>query len=500
MSTTSPDPFLEELKRTLANEDEIKAQVLISCLGELDGKNLLRALKELSECRTPFSLGLLEQAIDLLEEKEPLESAPALVQILAGETEPNLLRKTIRSLGRTGLAGPLKEYLYSGREELVKAAIEALANIGSPEAIEPLFLRLGSSIDIDIAILDALAASGKGTEHLNQTLRSHHAAVRGRAKSHLIKLGPAALPLLLQNLFDPAPDFLIHTLNALGEIGDQSAVKPIRKLLQKEPGDPNVRFAAYETLGMIPLAHEAYALAEGLSDPVPHVRLAAARAIEKNFGKVLALGIENLLEDPEEAEKITLAFLDSQCDRVFESLLSHESFRKPAFSYLRGEAHPDVAAHFARLLREKGFSNWAEETERNDVLPSPRFSILAVDDSRMILNIYKTTLFQLGHRAELFEFPERALERLKEEKPDLLITDLNMPGLNGIEVTRLARSMYDKARLPILMVTTQNDLEDRSEAHAAGVDAILLKPFTKESLKEMIDGLLEGRTHGRRTS
>ncbi|HEY9765012.1 MAG TPA: response regulator [Chroococcales cyanobacterium] len=401
MPATAPEHFLEELKNTLASEDEIKARILISCLGELDGENRLRALKELSECRTPFSLDLLGQAI----------------------------------------------------------------------------------------------------EHLNQALRSHHVAVRGRAKSHLIRLGPAAVPLLLPNLVDPDIDFLIHTLNALGEIGDRRAVKPIRQLLQKEPEDANVRFAAYETLGMIPLAQEAYALAEGLSDPVPHVRLAAARAIERNYGKVLATGIENLLQDPTLFEGITRAFLDSQCDRVFESLLQQESFRKPAFSYLRGEAHPDVVSHFARLLREKGFSAWAEEIGRNvNSLPSNRFSILAVDDSRMILNIYKTTLFQLGHQAELFEFPERALERLKEEKPDLLITDLNMPGLNGIEVARLARTLYAKEHLAILMVTTQNRLEDRSEAHAAGVDAILLKPFTKESLKEMIDGLLEGREHGCRTS
>ena len=121
-----------------------------------------------------------------------------------------------------------------------------------------------------------------------------------------------------------------------------------------------------------------------------------------------------------------------------------------------------------------------------DKKPAPRRRICAVDDSRMILNIYKSTLHELGFEPVLFEFPASALEWLATEKPDMVLTDLNMPDITGIDLAREIRRKYSAAELPVVMVTTQNEASDNKAALEAGVNDILHKPFTAESLRAVI--------------
>jgi DNA-binding response OmpR family regulator len=101
----------------------------------------------------------------------------------------------------------------------------------------------------------------------------------------------------------------------------------------------------------------------------------------------------------------------------------------------------------------------------------------------MILNIYKATLHELGFEPVLFEFPAGALEWLAKEKPALVLTDLNMPEISGIDLTRRIRTTYTAEQLPVIMVTTQSDVQDHEAAAAAGVNSILIKPFNAQTLR-----------------
>ena len=96
-------------------------------------------------------------------------------------------------------------------------------------------------------------------------------------------------------------------------------------------------------------------------------------------------------------------------------------------------------------------------------------------------------LDQLEVKYHLFEFAEAALEFMQGNKPSLLITDLNMPGMDGIELTRQVRGIYSGNELPIAMVTTQDENSDGEDARAAGVQHYMNKPFTEEMLKTLID-------------
>ena len=116
--------------------------------------------------------------------------------------------------------------------------------------------------------------------------------------------------------------------------------------------------------------------------------------------------------------------------------------------------------------------------------------VVAVDDSRMILNIYKATLHELGFEPVLFEFPETAIEWLQKEKPAIVLTDLNMPEITGIMMSAEIRKKYSAEELPIIMVTTQNEVNDNEAAYAAGVNKVMQKPFNAETLKTAMDEYL----------
>ena len=79
-----------------------------------------------------------------------------------------------------------------------------------------------------------------------------------------------------------------------------------------------------------------------------------------------------------------------------------------------------------------------------------------------------------------------ALEEAKNEKPDIILTDLNMPAMDGIEFTKEIRKIYNRNELPVIMVTTQNDAHDNEAAEEASVSEIMHKPFTEEQIGDVV--------------
>jgi CheY-like chemotaxis protein len=367
--------------------------------------------------------------------------------------------------------------------------------LGTPTAIQRLAEKLGSDADLDYMILDvfALSQEPEALERLNATLSAQHAHLRNAGKQRLTDIGRKAVPVLINNLRYDDPDLLIHSLNVLGAIGDESAITPIRKLLHNDPKDANVRFAAYEALGQLPTAKGAFALSQGLNDPVDNVRAAAAGAIDRNYNTVLAAGIKNMIRDEDPAERrISRTIMDAVCDTIFLDVIQEEGFREFALEYLCRQAHSDVRAHFAALLKTHGQAELTTAiesstcAERSNVL-----KVFAVDDSKMILNIYRSILHNMGCEPVLFEFPAEAIKRVATEKPDLIFTDLNMPDISGVELTRAVRQRYPKETLPIIMVTTQNECQDNDAALKAGVNAILNKPFNEQMLRAAMEAHLK---------
>jgi two-component system chemotaxis response regulator CheY len=117
---------------------------------------------------------------------------------------------------------------------------------------------------------------------------------------------------------------------------------------------------------------------------------------------------------------------------------------------------------------------------------------LVVDDSLTMRRIVVNTLKTIGY-ADMIEAADgkEAMAKLLSEGADFLITDWNMPEMNGLELSRWVRSAPQLAAMPILMVTTRGNKEDVIEAMKARVNNYIVKPFTAQGLKEKIDAILK---------
>lgn len=119
-------------------------------------------------------------------------------------------------------------------------------------------------------------------------------------------------------------------------------------------------------------------------------------------------------------------------------------------------------------------------------------SILIVDDFSTMRRIIKNLLRDLGFtNTSEADDGTTALPMLQTGKFDFLVTDWNMPGMQGIDLLKAVRSDPELASLPVLMVTAESKRDQIVEAAQAGVNGYVVKPFTAATLKEKIDKIFE---------
>ena len=118
--------------------------------------------------------------------------------------------------------------------------------------------------------------------------------------------------------------------------------------------------------------------------------------------------------------------------------------------------------------------------------------ILVVDDSSTMRRIIKNTLGRLGHKDLLeAEDGQVAWNVMKEnEDIDILVTDWNMPVMNGLELVKKVRAEEKYADLPIIMITTEGGKTEVITALKAGVNNYIVKPFTPQVLQEKLEAVL----------
>lgn len=118
--------------------------------------------------------------------------------------------------------------------------------------------------------------------------------------------------------------------------------------------------------------------------------------------------------------------------------------------------------------------------------------ILIVDDFSTMRRIIKNLMRDLGY-ANTHEADDgtTALPMLKSGGFDFLITDWNMPGMQGIDLLKAVRGDPQLASLPVLLVTAEARREQIVAAAEAGVNGYIVKPFTAQTLKEKIDKIFE---------
>jgi DNA-binding NarL/FixJ family response regulator len=123
--------------------------------------------------------------------------------------------------------------------------------------------------------------------------------------------------------------------------------------------------------------------------------------------------------------------------------------------------------------------------------------LLVVDDDPSLLLAVSETLRAEGYEVVTARRASEAMVRVAESLPDLIISDIRMPGMDGYALARNLRSAPRTRLVPIVFLTAKDDLADRITGFRTGVDAYITKPFESEELIAIVKNILERvhRTH-----
>lgn len=119
---------------------------------------------------------------------------------------------------------------------------------------------------------------------------------------------------------------------------------------------------------------------------------------------------------------------------------------------------------------------------------------LIVDDSSVMRKIVERCLRQAGVEIEEVYNASNGIEglaSLKENKIDLVLTDINMPVMDGLEFVRQTRGLENARNIPIVMITTEGGEKQVLEALSLGAKGYIRKPFTPEQVKEQVIPILQ---------
>lgn len=109
-------------------------------------------------------------------------------------------------------------------------------------------------------------------------------------------------------------------------------------------------------------------------------------------------------------------------------------------------------------------------------------TVLTVDDSRTMRDMLRLALVEAGFRVTQAEDGLHGLEVLRQERPGVIVTDINMPRLDGFGFIEEVRRDAGYRAIPILVLTTESDAEKRARARASGATGWIVKPFDPAKL------------------
>ncbi|MCW8878103.1 MAG: response regulator [Kangiellaceae bacterium] len=116
--------------------------------------------------------------------------------------------------------------------------------------------------------------------------------------------------------------------------------------------------------------------------------------------------------------------------------------------------------------------------------------ILIADDSTSMRQMVNFTLKTAGHEVVEAKDGEEALDIASNNQFDLIISDINMPRMNGIELTSKLRTSSNYRFTPILLLTTESSTDKKGEGKAAGATGWIVKPFKPDALIQTIDKVM----------
>jgi len=138
----------------------------------------------------------------------------------------------------------------------------------------------------------------------------------------------------------------------------------------------------------------------------------------------------------------------------------------------------------ARLLKKKVKSETKPHEEVRQKV------VLLADDSEMVRNFHSYVLKNAGYKIVSAIDGADALEKLLMNNIDLVATDINMPNMDGYELVKRIRAMAEYEDMPIIIVSTESESQDKQKGYDAGANVYIIKPTSPDQLVESVNLLI----------
>ncbi|OIO04423.1 MAG: response regulator [Desulfovibrionaceae bacterium CG1_02_65_16] len=434
-------------------------------------------------------------------------AAEPLSAMAASETDPDLLVEILASLAKirpAGGAAVFRAFLEHPDAMLAAMAMEMAGVYADPLAL-PTLMDTVKGAEADDAYdtcgittwkaIDALAAiaTPESLAFLVECVHHKNPTARRIITDALVRLGETALPYLEPAYSAASLDMRILACNIAGFIGlRKGADALVRAFDTGRFTDPNVRYAAFEALGRIGTLKGLVCLVDGLEENDELILMAVVTGLERHAAPgVLKTIAERITAGTENSPRIAKAIIASRALRLFQELYKEPGVAESLMTALCQSQDQDILDAFAQRLKQMGTDAACADAASLPRAKAATRKALAVDDSKSMLALYRNILTDMGFEPLLASNGQEAYAFVESgEFADVVVTDMNMPIMDGVELVAKLRGALGYEDTPILMVTTESENSQRDVAHKAGVSGFITKPFKPEALKTALRQLL----------
>ncbi len=371
-------------------------------------------------------------------------------------------------------------------------------------------LRTAKAIET-IAVLANENDCDECRRYLVSKIHHRNPTARRLVQDELVKMGERVLPILKAAIPKQDEDQRIMTANTIGGIGARKGARILVDALDKGLfKTPNTRAAAYEALGYARSLKGLVCLVDALTEEDPLVLMTVVTALDLQVNPTVVERIKAItVPGNPHAESLLQAIINCEALNIFQQLYLWDSEKEKLIKTLLECNNPSIQELFAHTLERMEDENAG--TAAAQILAKAKAAmqaqhacrILAVDDSKSVRLFYNSVIAGMSGDAKMSggmetRFESTVAENGKEawdilrygKKFDLIITDMNMPVMDGIEFTRKVRSENCYDDIPIIMGTTESENSQTELARDSGVNYFFTKPIKASLLMERIKGAL----------
>ncbi|MEA1969000.1 MAG: response regulator [Thermodesulfobacteriota bacterium] len=532
-----------QILHELALAPDNTALNLLLYLASIDIRDdeIYNRLIQLITDRAHLNFGFATILYKICDKKQISKTVPLMKHILIHETDPGILAETINAAGKNKIKVLVKnvaEYIYYGNEELKALAVRALERTGSTAALQ-ILEQAAETVKCDQNILDTISVLKSANEPLGKAdgkpeklekraesdknrekektrerekisikkkeidslytmLESNNPEARFKALGKIAEMEQDNSSRLVknlesENLESENHDLIINTLRIISKSIPNHMIEEISAVLSQKNINPGIQFAVYEALKAFPVIESAALLIKGIDNPAMHIRMSAVKLLDKNLTDFVYAEIKERIESGEQKRDILVqTIIDSKCTKIIDSLINSDSFSYIADNYLAKQAPLSCLQKFIAVFHQRGLKarekKYKEMAENKNLQKRP--SAIIISSLSTVLNLYEKILFSGGFAPRTFISAQDAFEAIAEAKPDLILSDLFLNDMTGINFAMELRELYSKKDLPVIISTRQKDFTGnflKKECEKKEINGILEFPANINQIKALLN-------------